>query len=130
MRSTISSLPSWRRKCWASSPIPPVTNGAAEEVPASSIVMKHCDAPASQRKAGAALVMSTPGAARQNSLAIPQRLEKSAIVPCGLVATTASEWPRSSGSRTGSPGRISTELADTGDPSGPISPWALPAAQT
>ena len=49
--------------------------------------------------------MSTPGAARQNSLAIPQRLEKSAIVPCGFVATTASEWPLSSGSRTGSPGQ-------------------------
>ena len=57
--------------------------------------------------------MSSPGAARHHSAALPQRFEKSAMVPSSLVATTARLWPRISSMCTGRPARIPTVCALT-----------------
>ena len=57
--------------------------------------------------------MFSPGTATHQSAASPQRLEKSEMAPSCFTATTATEWPRSSGMRAISPARTFGERASS-----------------
>ena len=82
--------------------------------------------------------MFSPGAARHQSAAIPQRFEKLEIAPLSLIDTTDTTWPRNSLIFAGSPERIEGEVALTVpclhsgavEPGKHVSPWLLEADQT
>ena len=105
-RVSSSLLESWpRKKCFISAS-PPLTMGAAKEVPARlSRTRKEPGEGATESNRAA--VMPVPGAAMHHGPAMPQRLESSAILMPRSTATTTTLCPCSSGSlATAPPSRL------------------------
>ena len=103
-RSTLD-IPS-RNQCFITAS-EPVTIGAANEVPEIAVMELAPLFP------GKIVPMLCPGAAKHQFLALPQRLEKSAMFPFRSTATADRTSPRSSEINAGRPAQSSSSSAST-----------------